>query len=347
MSNHELVSIILPCRNEEKFIGLCLESIINNDFSEEDLEVLVIDGQSNDNTRSIVKSYAHRFPYIKLLDNPTKITPSAFNIGINSSKGNIIIIMGAHNMYPPNYISGLTYWLKKTGADCVGGLCQTKAVNNSVFAQAISLSISQPFGVGNAYFRIGSKSIRRVDTVAFGCYRREVFNKIGLFDEELVRNQDDEFNLRLKKQGGQILLVPKIISYYYARDSLSKLWRMYYQYGYFKPLVARKVGGIFTLRQLVPSLFVSSLLLTAIMSFWFPLMKTIFAIIGCSYLAMNIYFSSKAALDKGIKIGLALSLVFPVLHISYGVGYLKGIFDFWIWKKQSGGKDYERMPINR
>ena len=151
--------------------------------------------------------------------------------------------------------------LEQSGADNVGGVCRTLPASDSAMAKAIAVGMSHPLGVGNSHFRIGCRPEDRwVDTVPFGCYRREVFDRIGLFDEELVRNQDDELNLRLIKHGGRILLSPRIVCKYFARDSLAKLWRMYYQYGYFKPLVVRKVGGVMTLRQLLPPLFVLGLI---------------------------------------------------------------------------------------
>ena len=230
-NNKPLISIIIPCRNEREFIGLCLDSIIGNDYPQELLEVLVVDGISEDGTTPILLDYSKRYPFVRVLKNYNKTTPSALNIGISVARGEIIMRMDAHNVYPLSYISDLVKWLEKSGADNVGGIWVTRPANGAPTAKAIAIGLSHPFGIGNAYFRIGTTEPRWVDTVPFGCYRREVFERIGMFDEELVRNQDDEFNHRLIKNGGRILLVPEIVSDYYARDSLSKLWRMYYQYG--------------------------------------------------------------------------------------------------------------------
>lgn len=239
-NNNLKVSIIIPCRNEEKFIGKCLDSIIAQDYPIDNLEVLVVDGMSEDNTRKIVKNYIQKYSFVKLLENPQKIVPTALNIGIKNAKGDIFIIMGAHSIYEKDYIFKCVKYLHAYDVDNVGGIGITLPGDNTIIAKSIALALSHPFGVGNAYFRIGSKEPRYVDTVPFGCYKREVFDRIGLFDEDLVRNQDDEFNLRLIKNGGKILLGPDIISYYYARDSIHKLWKMYFQYGYFKPSVAKK-----------------------------------------------------------------------------------------------------------
>jgi glycosyltransferase involved in cell wall biosynthesis len=327
------VSIIIPCRNEDRFIGMCLNSILANNYPKDRLEVLVVDGMSEDGTRAIVKGYARRYALIRLLDNPKKITPAALNIGIANAKGEIIMRMDAHNVYPADYISGLVSWLEKTEADNVGGVWVTLPAKETSMAQAIAIGLSHPFGVGNAYFRIGASEPKWVDTVPFGCYRREVFDRIGMFDEDLARNQDDEFNHRLIKHGGRILLVPEVVSYYYARDSLLKLWRMYYQYGYFKPLVARKIGKVMTVRQLVPPLFVLGLFGSAVLACWSWAMRLIFGSIVIVYAAVDIGCSTIIAFKQGFRCGLALCIVFPALHLSYGLGFLKGMEDFFLLRK--------------
>ena len=190
------------------------------------------------------------------------------NLGIAAAGGSVIVRMDAHVEYPGRLHLRAGGPLERSGADNVGGVCQTLPAGDSAVAKAVAFGMSHPLGVGNSHFRIGTLEDRWVDTVPFGCYRREVFDRIGLFDEELVRNQDDEFNLRLIRHGGRILLSPRIVCKYFARDSLAKLWRMYYQYGYFKPLVVRKVGGVMTIRQLLPPLFVLSLIVTGLAAPW-------------------------------------------------------------------------------
>ncbi len=346
MSDLAKVSIVIPCRNEEKFIGKCLDSIVVSNYSKDRLEILVVDGMSEDRTRTTVQSYARKYSFIRLLDNPKQITPSALNIGIANAKSEIIMRMDAHNTYPPNYISELVGWLERTQADNVGGVCVTVPATQTLMAEAIALALSHPFGVGNAYFRIGVKEPRWVDTVPFGCYRREVFDRIGMFDEELARNQDDEFNLRLLKRGGRILLVPNVVSYYYARDSLYKLWRMYYQYGYFKPLVARKVGGVLTIRQIIPAVFVLGLLVSGTFAPWtayggWALYALVFA-----YVVADLGSSICAGFQRGVRGALAIPVVFPVLHLSYGLGFLKGTLDFFILGNKRR-EDATRITITR
>jgi len=205
MSNLPFVSVIIPCRNEEKYIGKCLDSLVKQDYPKDKLEVLVVDGMSEDKTREIIEEHIKKYSFIKLLKNPRKFTPFGLNIGIKEAQGAIIIRMDAHAAYEKDYISKCVKSLEKYKVDNVGGIMKTLPANSTLISKAIALSLSSPFGVGNAYFRIGSKEPREVDTVFGGCYRREIFEKIGYFNENLPRGQDMEFNLRLREFGGKIL----------------------------------------------------------------------------------------------------------------------------------------------
>ena len=340
------VSIIIPCRDEEKYIGACLDSIVGCDYPKENLQVLVVDGMSQDGLRNTVKDYASKHSYIRLLDNPRKITPVALNVGIAHAEGDVIVRMDAHCTYPPDYVSKLVDWLDRSGADNVGGVWHTRPGAEGPLARAIAIALSHPFGVGNSYFRIGASQPRWVDTVPFGCYRRDVFDRIGLFDEELVRNQDDEFNLRLIKQGGRILLVPDVVSTYFARESLPKLWRMSYQYGYFKPLVAKKVGGIFTFRQTVPSLFLLSLFAGSVLAPWSAGVRLALLFLASAYIAAVAGCSAAASIQRKAGCATALCLAFPVLHFGYGLGYLKGTVDLFV-PGPAKRADSESIPISR
>jgi len=268
------------------------------------------------------------------------------NRGIAAAHGSIIMRMDAHVDYPTDYIRLLVALLEESKADNVGGVCRTEPAADTPIARAIAVGMSHPLGVGNSYFRIGTSEDRWVDTVPFGCYRKEVFERIGLFDEELVRNQDDEFNLRLIRSGGKILLTPKVVCRYYARDTLKKLWRMYYQYGYFKPLVVRKVKGVVTLRQLLPPLFVTSIIAGCLLSPWSKIIAVGFALL------LLFYFTALSAsviwetARRGLGTGVRLFLVFPALHFSYGLGYLKGILDFWMLRRPAGD-GASAIPISR
>lgn len=340
----DFVSVVVPCRNEVSAIAQCLDSIIANDYPKNDLEVLIVDGMSEDGTRAVVEGYLAQHPFLRLLDNPKRVTPSALNIGIRCAKGQIIVRMDAHNRYPVGYISGLVGWLQKSGADNVGGVWITVPANDTPWARAIAAGLSHPFGVGNAHYRIGASAPRWVDTVPFGCYRRGVFDRIGLFDETLFRNQDDELNLRLIRHGGRILLVPEIFSYYTARDTLRKVWRMYYQYGYFKPWVVKKVGRVMTVRQMIPALFVLGLLGSAVLALW-GIWAPCYLLVA-TYLTADAIASASTLLRQGVRTGLALGVVFPVLHIGYGIGFLKGLVDLLVNGRTRTGNRVD-LPLSR
>ena len=323
------VSIAIPCRNEAPYIGDCLASVLAGDYPRDRLELLVADGRSDDGTREILFRYAAEHPCITVLDNPQLSTPAALNLAIRSASGSVVIRMDAHVLYPPDYVRRLVEALEETGADNVGGVLDTVPADDTPTARAIALGLSHPFGVGNSHFRIGTRERREVDTVPFGCYRRETFDRIGLFDEELIRNQDDEFNFRLIARGGRVLLLPDVTCRYFARRSLGQVARMYYQYGYFKPLVARKVGRVMTARQLAPSILITTLLGSAAFSMWVPGAAAAFTSITTIY-TVFVLACSAAAAGADPRCGLALVAVFPTLHFSYGFGFLRGIYDHLI-----------------
>ena len=238
-----MLSVICPIYNEEKYIAQCIESILQQDYPKDKLEILFVDGMSTDHTRHIIEQYTHAYPYIRIIDNPDKVVPHAMNRGIMASTGDVIIRLDAHAVYPNNYFSQLVEALHKYHADNVGAQCRTLPANQTVSAIAIAAALGSSFGVGTSMFRIGITQDIETDTVPFGCFRREVFEKVGLYDTQLIRNQDDELNARIINHGGKIILLAGLEFDYYARDSYAKLFKMYYQYGLYKPLVNKKLGG--------------------------------------------------------------------------------------------------------
>ena len=321
------VTIILPCRNEAGYIRACLDSLLATAYPRAHLEILVVDGGSDDGTREIIAEYAAKHPGLRLLDNPEGVVPTALNAGIREATGEIIVRMDAHVIYPAEYVPRLVAGLRETGADNVGGCIVTLPADGTPVAQAIAIALSHPFGVGNSHFRIGSPEARFVDTVPFGCYHRSVFARIGLFDEELIRNQDDEFNHRLLRNGGRVLLLPDVVSYYYARRSIRQVARMYYQYGYFKPLAARKIGRVMTVRQLVPSAFLVGLVGGGLLSLLAPLVAPIWGLTVGAYALAVLACAMPTARIYGLRCAAALAVVFPALHLSYGAGFLRGLWD--------------------
>ncbi|HVH68407.1 MAG TPA: glycosyltransferase family 2 protein [Gemmatimonadales bacterium] len=318
------VSLVIPCRNEAAYVGPLLDSILANEYPHDRLEVLIVDGMSDDGTRDVIAAYRRRYPVIEMLDNPKRITPCALNLGIGRARGAIIMRMDAHANYPPNYVAGLVDWLERTGADYVGGAWVTLPADATPTARSIAAVLAHPFGIGDSHYRLGTNEVREVDTLPFGAFRRELFDRVGLFDEELVRNQDEEFSFRVLRAGRRILLVPGVVSSYYARRSLRQLARMFYQYGLYKPLVALKIGRIMTLRQVVPGAFVLSLLMTAFAAPWVAAARTVGAGIAGAYLALDAGCALALGWRHGARVGLAAAGVFPLVHVCYGWGFLRG-----------------------
>ena len=328
-----MLSVICPVYNEEKYISQCIESLLQQDYPQDDLEILFVDGMSNDKTREIIASYTRQYPFIKMLDNPKKIVPYAMNAGIKASKGDIIIRLDGHVEYPTNYFSALVKNLTELDADNVGALCETLPCGSSSKELAIAEALSSSFGMGNSYFRIGCNEVRRVDTVPFGCFKREVFDKVGLYDNELIRNQDDELNGRIIDNGGKIYLIPGIVTKYYARDKISKVRKMFYQYGLYKPLVNKKLGSPATVRQFFPLAFVLGLFIGAGLSCVSIIVALLYATVLVLYLFLACSFTVKSIVKTG-RWGLVLYQPFSyfTIHVSYGWGYLIGIFKIILHK---------------
>lgn len=320
------VSIVIPSRNEEKYIADCLESIVNVRYPKELLSVLVCDGVSTDRTPQIISSFEKKYPFIIHLRNDHHTTPYALNLGIQHNDSDIVIILGAHSTIAPDFIEKCIETFEiDPEIGCVGGIVENMFENS--ISEIIGFAMSQPFGVGTAYFRTGTKD-GYVDTVPFGAYKREVFEKIGYFDTNLIRNQDDEFNFRLTEAGFKIYLNREIKSYYVVRSSFSNLYKQYFQYGYWKVYVNKKHRRLTTLRQLIPFLFVIFLFGGLILSvFSVPFMGFYFAVIFI-YLASGFIVSFKKNLT--LRMRFKVVACFIILHIGYGCGYANGIGDFLI-----------------
>ncbi|MEN4100807.1 MAG: glycosyltransferase [Anaerolineaceae bacterium] len=359
--NPPLVTLILPIRNESACIELSLGATLIQDYPASRTEILIVDGMSDDDTRqkmrALIDSSHSARPSIRILDNPGKIVPIGLNLALQQAKGEIIIRVDGHTRIAPDYVRQCVEALQRTDADNVGG--KMNAVGKDFFSNAVALATSVPFGIGGGRFHYSDKE-EWVDTVYMGAWPRRVFEKIGLFDEELVRDQDDEFNYRLRAAGGKILLSPKIISEYTVRASSSALWRQYFQYGFWKVRVLQKHPGQMSLRQFVPPAFVLSLIasiLFALTSFLHPslivlllpapyfLLLSLF--IPLSYLLANLTASLWTVITKDHTVHntpfskvytiFLLSVVFSILHLSYGLGFWAGLVKFWNrWADKTG-----------
>lgn len=340
------VSVIVPCRNEERFIAGCLDSILGGDYPPDRFEVLVVDGRSDDRTGWILKQYSRRYPHLRVLENPRQITPAALNLGLRAARGDVIARVDAHAVYPTSYLSRLVSALEETGADSVGGVINTRPGADTAVARAIAVAMSHPLGVGNSHFRVGSTTRRTVDHVPFFCCRKEVFDRVGGFDEELIRNQDGEFSARLIRQGGRIVLIPDVVSLYFARDSMAKLARMFYQYGYFKVLTARKVGRVMTVRQVVPAAFILALVISGLASVWVDLAGIAFLGIAGAYASVLIACALRSARAIGLRSTVVLSGAFPLMHFAYGFGSLRRAIELLV-RRGASGRSPELVPLSR
>lgn len=323
------ISIIIPCLNEEKYIRACLDSVVASDFESLSFEILIVDGLSIDTTRQIVQEYMQTYSNIVLLDNPHKLAPYAMNIGINRAKGAYLFVVSAHAKYPKTYFRSLMEYCISLDADCVGPVLITDTRTDTKISKAVKNVLSHKFGVGSS-FRSGVEKVTKVDTVPFGCYKKEIFDKVGLYNEKLTRNQDIELNKRIINQGGAIYLVPDVACTYYARETLSALAKNNFENGRWNILTAfyTKTFKSLSLRHFVPLFFVLSLIVPMVLSLIESRLLWISLVSLCSYLALVIIISYK--LSRKDKNFWQTVMTFFVLHISYGMGSLKGIIDVLI-----------------
>jgi len=322
----ELVSIVMPCRNEERFIRQCLDSILANGYPLDRLEILVMDGDSDDGSRAIVQDYSRRYPCVRLLRNPKRIVPTAMNLGIRAARGQVIMRMDAHATYAAGYIEKCVAALRDPGVDNVGGVWLIAPTRPGPMAQAIAITLSHPFGIGDAQYRLGTQRPMEVDTVPFGCYRRDLFERIGYFDENLRRGQDMEFNLRLKAAGGRILLIPDVVCHYHPRSTLQTFLRHNFWNGIwvFYPMRFGRVA--FSLRHLVPGAFVGLVLASVLGAVFWPPLWAVTAAAGALYLLLSGVTSLLVArARRAWRLVAALPVAFAALHLAYGIGTLAGL----------------------
>lgn len=320
------VSVVMPVRNEAAFIETSLKSVIRQDHPHDLLEIVVADGVSTDTTVDLINKLADQTDIgLKVVQNPKKIAPAALNLAIAEAQGEIIVRIDGHCEIEPDYVSNCVRLLRSGKADGVGGPIET--VGEGVVAESISLAMSSGFGVGGSAFRTVNDREMYVDTVAFPGYTREIIERAGPFNEELVRNQDDEYNFRIRKLGGRILLSPTIRSKYYSRSSFRSLWRQYFQYGYWKVRVLQLHPRQMSIRQFVPFIFVVSLILLSIVSMFSSTGRWLLFLLIISYLLANIAAAINTARRRLILVPF-VSVSFFILHCSYGLGSLTGLFAF-------------------
>lgn len=318
---NNFISIVMPVYNEEKYIVNCIESLFLQDYPRENMEWIFVDGMSTDNTKQLIQQYIERFPgLIKIYENPNKTVPYAMNIGIKVAKGKFIIRLDAHADYSSDYISKCVYYLQTTGADNVGGVAETKS--HGFTGNAIAKVLSSKFGVGNSEFRTNGES-GYVDTVPFGAFKREVFEKWGGYDERLTRNQDNEMNYRIRKNGGKIFLSSDIKLSYYCRDSIKGISDMALKNGMWNVITMKLCPGSMGIRHFIPLAFLLSIIVLPLVSIIFHPILYLFYAEMILYLLLDCIFSTKQA--ESIKEFLLLLVLFPIFHITYGAGSMRGL----------------------
>jgi GT2 family glycosyltransferase len=308
------LSIICPTYNESENIEALISSLLQDDGIEK--EIFIVDGGSMDGTIDKVNALMEKHPNINLVINGDRYVSYGFNKAFPLTKGKYITLSGAHSVYPPGFFKTGINALENEDCDAVGGPLRQEGSTD--MGNAIAYCMSTKFGVGNTEFRTAKQKMY-VDSVAFAIYKKDVFEKAGLLDEELIRNQDDEFHYRLNKYGFKILMLPEMECVYYVRSSLSGLFRQYFGYGLYKPLVIKKIGSVISLRHFIPSLFLIYFLLLPL-----AFINKYFLLPLLLYVLLDLYFSVRA--PGGIKQKLISIFVYPVLHISYGAGFILGLF---------------------
>ena len=329
--NTPLTTIIMPIRNEADYIERSLGAVLAQDYPAEYMEILVVDGMSDDGTREYIQSLLPQHPHLQLIDNPAQIVAPGFNEALRRARGEIIVRVDGHCEIAPDYVRQCVTHLQNSDIDGVGGPIET--IGETDESRVIALAMSSRFGVGGSAFRTIKDRSLLVETVPFPAYTRETIQKNGYLDEELVRNQDDEYNYRLLKAGGKILLASDIRSRYYSRGTLRSLWRQYFQYGYWKVRVLQKHPRQMRARQFVPPLFAFALTTTAVTGPFFHFARLLGFAISGAYLLVNLIASGVTAVrnaqSQSRRALFLLPPIFGILHLGYGFGFLLGLVKFW------------------
>jgi len=337
MTSHPFISVVLPIRNEGSHIRTVLQAILDQDYPHHRFEVLIADGLSEDNTRAEIADLLQNkdeHPQVTLIDNPGQIVPTGLNAAIRMAKGEIIVRIDGHAIMSPDYLRASLEALQQTGADNVGG--PIDCIGRDWMSSAIALATSKPFGVGNSAFRTSNRA-RYVDTVPFGAWRRELFQKIGLFNEHFVRHQDYEFNHRIRASGGKVYLTPAIKSKYFVRANPTKLMRQYFQYGLWKAKMLKIFPGSVKFRHAVPPLFVLALLVLSAVAILKPGMALwlwgLLAVYGTFLLTATVL----SCHPKHWRFAPILPILFATLHLSWGSG-------FWLGLPRSLPPNFDKLP---
>ncbi len=326
--SEELVSVIIPMYNAASYVGRCLDSVLNQDYPPDKVEILVVDGASTDSSAAIVRNFMREHPRIRLLPNPMRRVCHAFNVGIRDSKGDVIIFVGCRGVLDRTFVTKCIENLRNVReAAAVGGV--TRMGYENFMEKAIGLALSCPFGVSTARYRYAAEA-HFTDTagksstgVNFGAYRREVLEEVGGADEDMIFADDDELNWRILKAGHRMFMDPEIKYFYYPRDSMRALSRQYFGYGRGRAMALKKHPDRLGLKHLIPSAFVVFLLFGFVLSLLIPYVWIAYVWILGLYALFSLVFSAKIAFREGWRLFPILPVLFFILHVSYGLGFLR------------------------
>lgn len=325
------ISFVIPCRNEVKYIIETINSIINQKIQYKDIEIIVVDGLSDDGTKDILSDIQKKDSRIIVIDNVKKITPVALNLGVKKATGNYIFILGAHAKIANDYVANcLQIFEKHPDVSCAGG--PITSISNSALGKAIAFAMSSFIGVGNAKHRFPDYD-GYAEMACFPVFKKEVFNQIGYFDEKLIRNQDDDFCFRLRKSGGKVYISNTVKSFYYVRDNMKLLFKQYFEYGFWRVVLLRKHKMPIALRQQIPFLF---FLIVFILFFYGLITYDLFIalFLPVVYTGIILSYSLRVFINDKEKNMYWLPIVIPVLHLSYASGFLKGIIKLFVLKNK-------------
>jgi glycosyltransferase involved in cell wall biosynthesis len=337
------VTVVVPCRNEENHIVRCLQSIVANDYPKEKMEILVLDGKSEDRTREIVERYSRRHPIIRLIENPEKHIPAAMNLGIQNARGETIVKMDAHSTFQREHISLCVAYQEKYGAENVGGVCKMSPGADTATARAIVLGLGSRFGSGNANVKVGVAKPTWSDTAAFGCFKKELFEKIGMYDEKLLSSSDLDLNQRIQAAGGRILVAPDVVVNYVADGDLRALRRHVFADGVWISYVMKFGKRAWSWRHWVPAVFLLGLLGALALGAVNRLFLWLGAGVAAVYATVSLVVSLQiAARERDARYVFLLPAVFAVRHFVHGFGTLFGMLLVILpgehWKGRRGMK---------
>ncbi|MCI0849756.1 MAG: glycosyltransferase family 2 protein [Chloroflexi bacterium] len=320
-SDLPFVSVIVPMRNEQRYVERCLASLAKQTYPPDRFEVIVIDGGSTDGSRALVEAMRDSVPALQIVENRGRHTARGLNLGLATARGEVIARVDAHAAVAEDFLQECVAALRRTAADVVGGPIET--LGEGSVGESVALAVSSPFGVGNAVFRYSQRE-QWTDTVAFPAYRRDVFDRFGPF-AEIEAGEDDDLHYRLRDGGARILLTPAIRSTYYARNSLWGLSRQYFSYGQAKVAVLSRHPFRARIRQLVPAALIVALVVSAVLAAFGGLLIVPLAVLVTSYVTASLAVSLAIARRRGWRHALRLPLAFVCMHMAYGLGFLSGL----------------------